>query len=166
MPRPPVLAVLACAVMLAAGLAAQVSAPAAGTILGRVVEAGSDRGLAGALVRLSADSLMSAPAPTPAGVRNAQLPTALTDASGTSLFRDVAPGSYVVTAFAPGFFPAAFGQRDPEGTVRTLRVRGDRPPPEISIDAWRHGVIAGTICPPAKRIFSGHSSIIRCPRAG
>jgi hypothetical protein len=124
------------------GPAAQTSASGAATILGRVIEAGSDRGVAGALIRLSADSPTSTAAP--AGPREPQ-PTAITDASGAFLFRDVTPGSYVVTASAPGYFPAAFGQRDPEGPARVLRVRGDRPPPEISIAAWRHGVIAGTM---------------------
>ena len=136
---------------LAPALGAQTAAPPSGVILGRVVEADTDRGVAGAVVRLSAG-----PAARPAvggsggpsaGPRPAVAtqPDAITNGSGYFLFRDVPSGTYALTVQAAGFLPASSGQRRPDGPPRSVQVDATRPPTNVTIRAWRPGAIEGTL---------------------
>jgi len=113
---------------LAPALGAQTVSPPSGVILGRVVEADTDRGVAGAVVRLSAGPL-----------------NAITNGSGYFLFRDVPSGTYALTVQAVGFLPASYGQRRPDGPPRSVQVDATRPPTNVTIRAWRPGAIEGTL---------------------
>jgi hypothetical protein len=132
-------------------LEAQTPGPPAGIILGRVVEAETDRGVAGAVVRLTAGAVTLPAAGVPGGRRAAAevgaaaAPDVITNGSGHFLFRDVPTGRYGITVRAAGFLPAAYGQRRHDGPPRTLEVDASRPPANVAIRAWRPGVIAGTL---------------------
>ena len=119
---------------LAPALGAQTASPPSGVILGRVVEADTDRGVAGAVVRLSV-----------AGSSAASHPQSITNGSGYFLFRDVPSGTYALTVQAAGFLPASYGQRRHDGPPRALPVDATRPPTSVTIRAWRPGAIEGTL---------------------
>jgi hypothetical protein len=137
--------------LLSPAVQAQTPSPPSGVILGRVVEAATDRGVAGAVVRLTAGAVTLPAAAAPgsrlaaaqAGV--AAVPDVITNGSGHFLFRDVPAGRYSITVKAAGFLPAAYGQRRHDGPPRTLEVDASRPPATATIRAWRPGVIAGTL---------------------
>jgi hypothetical protein len=119
---------------LSPALGAQTASPPSGVILGRVVEADTDRGVAGAVVRLSA-----------AGSAAVSHPDAITNASGYFLFREVQSGRYAITVQAAGFLPASSGQRRPDGPPRSVQVDATRAPSNVTIRAWRPGAIEGTL---------------------
>jgi hypothetical protein len=136
---------------LSPALGAQTTAPPSGVILGRIVETDTDRGVAGAVVRLSAG-----PAARPAvggsggpsagaGAGVSAAPNAITNASGHFLFRDVPSGTYTITVQAAGFLPASYGQRRPDGPPRSVQVDATRPPTNVTIRVWRPGAIEGTL---------------------
>ena len=89
-------------------VAPDTSAPqGTGLVLGRVVDAASGRPIPGATVTLGSG-------PTPSFGPNSQAPpSAMTNSAGHFLFRDLAGGSYPVTATAPGTSaaPTAGGRR-------------------------------------------------------
>jgi hypothetical protein len=120
--------------LLSPALGAQTTSPPAGVILGRVVEADTDRGVAGAVVRLSA-----------AGSAAVSHPDAITNASGYFLFREVQSGRYTITVQAVGFLPASSGQRRPDSPPRSVQVDATRPPTNVTIRAWRPGAMEGTL---------------------
>ena len=137
--------------LLSLAIEAQTPSPPSGVILGRVVEAASDRGVAGAVVRLSAGAVslpaVGAPgnlgAAAEAGV--AAAPDVITNASGYFVFRDVRAGRYSIIVRAAGFLAAGYGQRRHDGPPRTVNLDTTRPPANVTIRVWRPGVIAGTL---------------------
>jgi hypothetical protein len=137
---------------LASATLAQAPGQATGVIFGRVVEAGTDRGIAGAVVRLTAGGPTPAAAvgpPVPAAFASraaaAVGPNAITDPSGHFLFRDLPPGAYTVAVQAAGFLPASYGQRRVDGPARAVELNANEQRTDITIHAWRAGALEGTL---------------------
>jgi hypothetical protein len=89
----------------------------AGVIQGIVLEHTSGRPVARTTVRLN---------PVPAAEGTAVEPvTTRAGRSGQFLFTRIPPGSYFVTAYREGYFPAAHGQRRPLGRGMPIHVTAD-----------------------------------------
>ena len=132
-------------VVRAPGLAAPHVAPDASTptgtglILGRVVDAASGRPIPAATVTLASG-------PTPALGPNQQAPpSAMTNGAGYFLFRDLAKGSYPITATAQGYVGGANGRLQPDGPSRPVTLGNDTRATDVVIRMWKHGVISGAV---------------------
>ena len=128
---------------------AQLLASGTAVVVGRVVEAGSDSGVGGAVVTLSGAAL----GPTtsvfddgaPGGPRRVAA-----DSQGRFVFRSLPPGTYAVGANAAGFVPGDYGAARPIAIRRTLdlsrRVElADRERATADIRLWRLGGLGGAV---------------------
>jgi hypothetical protein len=144
--------------LAASSFAAQVSQypspppnkPGSAIILGRVVEAGTSVGVAGAMVTLYGPPMPGIPGAyigmPPGGPRRIS-----TDSQGHFLFRDLPPASYSMTATATGYVPGGYGESRIVQLRRTLDLTrtvditaGDRTVP-VSIQMWRNGGLGGRV---------------------
>jgi hypothetical protein len=94
--------------------------PGTGLVVGRVVDAASNRPIAGAMVTIG-----SLPAPMPPAVEPTR--RVVTDSDGRFLFRDLRKGAYTFTATAPGYLDGGFGQRVAEGSVQPFALDEGQP---------------------------------------
>jgi hypothetical protein len=126
--------------------------PGQAVILGKVVEAGTTTGVAGALVTLSgAPQTVTIASGQQLPIRPSDLNRVTADAQGQFLFRDVVPGSYTMTATAAGYVPGQYGQpriiqiRRTLDLIRTVEItESDRVVP-ASIPMFRKGGISGRV---------------------
>lgn len=135
---------------LAVAQAPRPQAPAAGTglILGQIVDAGTGKGVSGAIVTLGS----SIPVPSQIGelVEIGVTPAAtgrrvLTSADGRFLFRDLPKGRYALSATAPGFAPSTFGQGRPIGPGQAIELDDAQRLGGVTLRAWKFGSISGTV---------------------
>jgi hypothetical protein len=105
-----------------------------GLIVGQVIDGVSNRPVAGAVVSMSG-------APGPAGRPFA----VLTGADGRFVFRDMARGSYNVTATKAGFGAGAYGRRRPSGPAVPLAMADGERRDDIVLRLWKLAAISGTI---------------------
>jgi len=109
-------------------------------ILGRVVDAATNRPISGATATLgggtpqfSADGLPTAP------------PAVMTSSDGYFLFRSLAKGSHPITVSAPGYLPGANGRLLPEGPSRPVVIEDGQRVVDVVIRLWKYGVITGRV---------------------
>ena len=134
----------------------QASPPAKGTglILGRVIDATTGQGVAGAMVTLTA----AGPAPAPLGeLTESRLiapPSALsagnslrtlTTEDGRFVFRDLARAEFSVIATTPSHTLGAYGRVRPNGPARTLSLGEGQKLGDATIRVWPSGSISGTV---------------------
>lgn len=116
---------------------------ASGLILGRVVDAATNRPLDQAIVTLlPAISSQSLDAPPPAPTATT---TVLTDSEGRFLFRSLAAGSYFVRARAVGYLEGGFGQRRPGGAMQPFALAQDQRTGDVTIRIWKEAGISGRV---------------------
>ena len=145
------------AVAVAAGLAASGQGPVApapqlrpgaAIILGRVVEAGTTAGVAGAVVTLTSPALGPATAMFSNGVAGGPR-RVMTDAQGQFLFRDLPAGAYGIASTAAGFVDGGYGQapfrRRALDIVRGLDITDADRPFNVTIQMWKMGGISGRV---------------------
>jgi protocatechuate 3,4-dioxygenase beta subunit len=92
-------------------------------IIGRVVDAASGKPVPGATVGISGASLPRTPLP----------PRLMTDSQGRFVFRNLAPGSYGLTASRPGYNEGAYGRRRPDGGAQPLDLREGQRATDVTI---------------------------------
>src|SRR6476619_4209527 len=80
--------------------------PASGLIVGQVVDAGSGRPVAGAIVTILGSGGARSPADTV---------SVLSTSDGRFFFRDLPPGTFAITATKMGYVDGASGRRRPLG---------------------------------------------------
>lgn len=134
---------------------AQTTVPKPGNaiILGKVVEAGTTAGVAGALVTISGRPSTT----TVEGrvgvfeVRGPDVNRVTADSQGQFLFRDLPPGTYTLAASAAGYVTGQFGQpriiqiRRTLDLIRTIEIsEGDRVL-NASIPMFRKGGLSGRV---------------------
>jgi hypothetical protein len=133
-------------VLAAAGMAAaqqptrlEPQATGTGAIVGRVVEAGSDRPVASARLWLHQTR-----GETPAGVspRSEQI---ITDSSGAFAFRNLPAGQFGIEASADGYQPGAIGKRRPEGEQVGITLKDGQTFSNATIELFRSGTIGGVV---------------------
>lgn len=129
---------LGCAPQLASAAAA--SGPA--VVLGRVVDAGTGRPIAGAIVTLFG----SAAAPRSVrGLPSTAAPRVMTNASGQFVARGLRRGTLFFVVTKGGYVDAALGQQRPGGSGQPLPIADGLRITNLEIRMWRHAVIAGTV---------------------
>jgi protocatechuate 3,4-dioxygenase beta subunit len=164
-------AALACAVLavLLRPVAAQQDQTGTALVIGRVLEAGSDRPIAGVIVTLA-----PAPSPGTSAAQPAPPLRAMTDARGRFVLRDIDGGHYLLTAsvggngFSPGGFlisgaghqigaylNGGYGQRRPDAPLVTLEIADGQAVEDATIRLWKGAAIEGTVVDEAGEPFVG-----------
>jgi protocatechuate 3,4-dioxygenase beta subunit len=136
------------ALLLVATAAAPSQRPgtSAAFVLGRVVDAGTGRPIAGAIVSMTADpnasggDAGSAMSGTPARPRRV-----LTDDQGRFLFRDLSKGTFLFTASAWGFLDGGFGQTRPEPTTQPFALGENERVGNLTIRLWKEATLSGRV---------------------
>ncbi|HEX5069176.1 MAG TPA: carboxypeptidase-like regulatory domain-containing protein [Vicinamibacterales bacterium] len=122
-----------------------------GIIMGRVVEAGTSTGIAGAIVLLGSTGALGAPQltfddGTPSGQRSAQ-----TDSKGQFMFRGLPVGTYAVTATATGYVRSQYGDaaviqiRRALDLNRMIEITATDRVIDVAIEMWKNGGIGGRV---------------------
>jgi hypothetical protein len=129
-----------------------------GAISGVVVDAGSGRPLAGAVVTLALQAAPSAqapaappaPAPGPAPA-NAPAPSSIganrqvTDPAGRFIFTSLPAGEFTITADRFGYADGGFGRSSPRAGNRRIALAEGEWFQSASIKLWRQSSISGTV---------------------
>ncbi|HWB30506.1 MAG TPA: carboxypeptidase regulatory-like domain-containing protein [Vicinamibacterales bacterium] len=163
-------AAAACAVLavLLRPVAAQQDQAGTGLIIGQVLEAGSDRPIAGVIVTLAPAS------PGASTARPASPLRAMTDARGRFVLRDIDSGRYLLTAsvggngFSPSglfvsgsgqqigaYLNGGYGQRRPGGPLTTIEIADGQAIADAAIRLWKGAAIEGTVVDEAGEPFVG-----------
>ncbi|HEX5071048.1 MAG TPA: carboxypeptidase-like regulatory domain-containing protein [Vicinamibacterales bacterium] len=153
-------------VVLAAAPGAQQGSPPAilkagpTQIVGRVVEAGSSSGVAGAVVSLAGPALGASTSVFENGIAGGPR-RILTDAQGQFRFRDLPPGSYTLSSTAAGYVDGLYGETRTITIRRTLDItrtldltETDRSVP-VQISMWKLGGISGRLLDEAGEPLAG-----------
>jgi hypothetical protein len=123
---------------LAAAPPAQVNPAEPALVLGRVVDAGTGRPIAGAIVTPGG----TAATPEPPATDPARV---ITDGEGHFVLRGLVKGSLVLTATKGGYVDARSGQRRPGGTTQPIPIAPGQWKTDIELRMWKYASIAGTI---------------------
>src|SRR5262245_56084066 len=110
----------------------------AGLILGRVVDATTNRPVSGAVATLT--GLTQTTGPT-----GGTTLTSMTSGDGYFLFRGLAKGSYPINVTAPGYLSGSNGRVQPEGPSRSVVVDQDQRVLDVTIRMWRYASITGRV---------------------
>jgi protocatechuate 3,4-dioxygenase beta subunit len=142
------------AAVLVMGVAAQQPQPgqrqplsASGLILGQVIDAGTGRPVAGALVRLSggSDRPIAQAGPFESSAAPPESRLVITNRDGRFLFRDLPPGSYSADATTSGYTTGAFGRRRLNGPTRPIALGEGERVLDATIRVWKFAAITGTV---------------------
>jgi protocatechuate 3,4-dioxygenase beta subunit len=114
-----------------------------GFVVGRVVDADTNRPIAGATVALAPiQASPGDPSPLPVGTSGTNV---LADSDGRFLFRGLAPGTYALAAKAPAYLDGGLGQRRAGGRVQQFVLNAGQAIGDMTIRLWKEAVIAGTV---------------------
>ena len=145
----PIVAMLgtACAVVLSAADPRQLPLPPSGTglILGQVLDGSTERPMAGVEVTMG---VSGATIPAPTSPRPSATPrrSVLTDANGRFVFNELPAGQYSFSiGTASGVLIGGYGMRRPGGTTQPLELAEGQRLGDVTLRAWRHGAVAGTV---------------------
>lgn len=151
-----------CSVLLAGSLVAPATghqsdgpdSPRTGTglIIGRVVDAETDRPISGAIVMTTLPvAAPASPTPPPApgspgarGGRPGQV-RVLTGQDGRFLFHRLPQGTYRITADAAGYLTGSNGQGRPSGTSQAIRLADGSRETDVTIRLWKAASISGRV---------------------
>ena len=111
------------------------AAQVTGTIVGRVVDAGTGQPVAEAQVTLA---IRAAAATAPA----ARL---LTGPDGRFVVRDVPIGNGQLTVLAPGYMNGSYGQVRPGGPPLPVVVTAENRVQQVTVRLWKYSAVSGTI---------------------
>lgn len=129
---------LALLLSLAAAPPGQFSPAEPALVFGRVVDAGTGRPIAGAIVIPAGTAATpEAPATNPARV--------ISNAEGHFVLRGLAKGSLVLTATKGGYVDATYGQRRPGGSTQPIPVAPGQWKTDVELRMWKYAAIAGVI---------------------
>ena len=122
-----------------------------GTIAGQVVDAGTGKPVSGVVVSITGASIP----PRRTSTINASgglgfsmtsgIPPILTSADGRFLFRDLAPGSFTITATKGGYADGASGRKRIGGPSQPVVLTADDKAPDIVARVWKNSAITGTV---------------------
>jgi len=122
------------------------SRPPVGLIVGRVVDASTNRPIARAIVTLVApqaatgDVPVNLSAPLPANV-----PRVYTDAEGRFLFRNLAAGAYTFLASGQGYLDGGYGQRRIGGPTQPFALAENQRVGDVTIRLWKEAGLSGHV---------------------
>jgi len=131
-----------------------------GILIGQVIDAGTKRGIQGALVSISSASgaapqsivlstgeivSVGGAAPLPAGLNDAPRQL-LTDATGRFMFRSLAAGRYSIRVSASPYLAGGYGASRPGAVAQTIELtRDDEKRDGIVVRMWKGASINGTV---------------------
>ena len=137
---------------------AQAGKPANGLILGRVVDAATGRGVAGATVTRTPDTTAMQQAELAAvgllpfddpaqTLQNLQSQTlvAIADSEGRFVFRNLPAGAYRLNVRAQAYLSGSYGQARPNGPSRSVEVTEDQKLGDVVVKVWKYASIMGAI---------------------
>jgi hypothetical protein len=104
-------------------------------IAGRVIDGATGAPVGAAVVAIAGRGLPAAQAPT----------RVQAGADGQFFFRDLAGGSYSVTATKPGWIAGAYGRRRPGGGTLPIDLAAGERRGNVTILLWRHAIISGRV---------------------
>ena len=114
--------------------------PPTGLILGRVVDAATNRPVPGAIVALDDVSMVMPGAALPTSQ-----PRAMTNANGQFVFRKLPKGLFGLTVTKSGYSDGAYGRRRPGGSQTPLELDEGQRTSDVVIRMWKYGSISGTV---------------------
>ena len=117
---------------------------ASALVVGQVIDAGTGRPVAGAIVGLGGPSIPSA-----------QEPRVLTGSDGRFVFRDLRRGEHTITATKPGYVNGAHGRNRPGGPSAPLTLNDNERVGDVVIRIWRHASISGTVADESGELLVG-----------
>jgi len=114
-----------------------------GLVLGRVVDGGTDRPVAGATVIL----FVTSSAQQPAGPTLALAPQqVVTGGDGFFVFRDLPRGDFTFRCLAPGYLASnGAGMNRPGGPSRAVSLGDGQKVDDVVVRMWRPGAITGEV---------------------
>jgi protocatechuate 3,4-dioxygenase beta subunit len=118
---------------------------ATGFAVGRVLDAATNRPVAGAVVVLTPMPPSAgdpSPLPSPAGSSAVNV---LTDDDGRFLFRGLTPGTYTLAARAPAYLDGGLGQRRSGGRLQPLVLASGQAVGDLVIRLWKEAVVSGAV---------------------
>lgn len=119
------------------------STPGTGLLMGQVVDGTTGRPIADAVVSMNGGARGAAPA---GGRGAAAAPSrVLVDGQGRFLFRDLAAGSFSLTAAKAGYFGGASGQTSPRGQGRPIELLDGERRGDVTLRLWPFAVISGAV---------------------
>lgn len=110
-----------------------------GMIVGQVIDAGTGRPAAGAVVTISG------PPPQQSGAAQVSTPRILTSSNGRFVFRGLRRGNYSITASKPGYAEGAYGRTRPGGGTSSLQLSDAERAGDIVLRIWKNAAISGTV---------------------
>ena len=128
---------LVSALLLCALAAQSPDAPPTSLVLGRVVDAATGRGIAGAILALTGSAL-------PPRSRDTA-PRVMTNADGQFVIRGLRRGVLFLNVTRPGYLDATNEQRRPMGSTQPLEIEDGQRLTNIVVRMWRPGIITGTV---------------------
>ncbi len=111
-----------------------------GLILGTVVDAGSNKGVPGAVVSFSAMPASVAAAPVVPG--RSQV---IADDQGRFVFRDLPAGRYNFSASAQGYTRGGYGVRRPNGPSQPFELAEGAKVRDVTLRIWKFASIGGRV---------------------
>ena len=116
----------------------------AGLVVGQVVDAATSRPVAAAIVTI-APAVTGADRPAPASPVSSPNRRVVADDQGRFLFRDLAMGTYLFSAAAPGYLNGGYGQRQPGGTTQPFALAEDERAGDVTVRLWKAATVGGTV---------------------
>ncbi len=135
-------AAIAVAVLIAG--AGQVPAPPAPSlVLGRVVDATTNRPIPGAIVTLFGSAAV--PLASGSGRPASSPPHLMTNGDGQFVARGLRKGTLFVTVTKGGYLDATNAQQRPNGSAQPIQVGQGQRVTDVEVRMWRHAVLTGTV---------------------
>ena len=129
---------LACVLAVTAVQAVQryPAGPAAGLIVGQVIDAGSGRPIAGAIVGITGSG---------GGRSSPDTPAVLSTSDGRFFFRDLPAGTFSITATKMGYVDGASGRRRPLGPSQSITLAEAERVGDVLVRMWKCAAITGIV---------------------
>jgi hypothetical protein len=112
------------------------------SLRGRVIDAGTGRPIAGALVEARL-------------ARHSGSPVIITSQNGAFAFDDLEPGKWTLSATKSGYLDAAADQQRPMGRSRAYELAAGTVVDDAVIRMWRPGIISGRVTSPSGNPLPG-----------
>jgi hypothetical protein len=109
----------------------QKPAVGSGLIVGQVIDAGTRRPIAGAIVAMTGPGI--------------QPPRILTGGDGRFVFRDLPRGTFTISATRSGFADGVSGRRRPAGPSQPVTLDDGERVGDVAVRMWKFGAITGTV---------------------
>lgn len=129
---------------------------ATGTIIGRVVDADSNKPIQGAVVSIATPAPTPGAPPRPPSGGPAQVPTPIiTDADGSFVIPLLPAGRFDLSVAARGYLTQRYGARRPGGTSRPIELAAGQRIADVVVPLWKPAILSGTVTDDAGEALEG-----------